>query len=122
MSNISIDALASEINELISDYGKHCTSVTKECVEKVARKTVTELKKNSPVATGKYKKGWKKTTVKENSSCLVVAIHDTKYSLVHLLEKGHQKRGGGRVAPIEHVAPAEQVAIAELEQEIISKI
>ena len=122
MSNISIDALASEINELISEYGKHCTSVTKECVEKVARKTVTELKKNSPSATGKYKKGWKKTTVKENASCLVVAIHDTKYSLVHLLEKGHQKRGGGRVPPIEHVAPAEQAAIAELEQEIISKI
>lgn len=56
MSNISIDALASEINELISDYGKHCTSVTKECVEKVARKTVTELKKNSPGCHRKVQK------------------------------------------------------------------
>lgn len=43
--------------------------------------------------------------MKENSTSLVIAIHDTKYSLVHLLEKGHQKRGGGRVAAIKHVEP-----------------
>ncbi|MDO5799114.1 MAG: HK97 gp10 family phage protein [Eubacteriales bacterium] len=121
-SSIQIDDLADEINRLVSDYGDHCAETTKDCVRKVAKKTLQRIKQEAPKKTGKYKKGWKKTTVKENSSCLVVAIHDTKYSLVHLLEKGHQKRGGGRVPPIEHVAPAEQAAIAELEQEIISKI
>ena len=58
----------------------------------------------------------------DRSKSLIVAIHDTKYSLVHLLEKGHQKRGGGRVAAIKHVEPAEQAAIAELEKEIASKL
>lgn len=122
MSNsIRIDDLAAEINSLVEDYGKHCAATTKECVNNVAKRTVAKLKQNSPVATGKYKKGWKKTVVKENATSLIVAIHDTKYSLVHLLEKGHQKRGGGRVAAIKHVEPAEQAAIAELEKEMEKK-
>ena len=123
MSNsIKIDDLVAEINSLVEDYGKHCAATTKECVNNVAKRTVAKLKQNSPVATGKYKKGWKKTVVKENATSLIVAIHDTKYSLVHLLEKGHQKRGGGRVAAIKHVEPAEQAAIAELEKEIMSRL
>ena len=91
--SIRIDDLAAEINRLVEDYGKQCTETTKECVNNVAKKTVSKLKQTSPVNTGKYKKGWKKTVVKENSTSLVIAIHDKKYSLVHLLEKGHQERG-----------------------------
>lgn len=121
-NSIKIDNLADEINGLIANYGKHCTEVTKECVTKVAGNTLKKIKKNSPVKTGKYKKGWRKTVVKENSTSLVITVHDTKYSLVHLLEKGHQKRGGGRVPAIKHVEPAEQAAIAELEKEIMSKL
>lgn len=120
--SIRIDDLAAEINRLVEDYGKQCTETTKECVNNVAKKTVSKLKQTSPVNTGKYKKGWKKTVVKENSTSLVIAIHDAKYSLVHLLEKGHQKRGDGRVAAIKHVEPAEQAAIAALEKEIISRL
>lgn len=121
-NSIRIDDLAAEINHLVEDYGKQCTETTKECVNNVAKKTVSKLKQTSPVNTGKYKKGWKKTVVKENSTSLVIAIHDKKYSLVHLLEKEHQKRGGGRVAAIKHVEPAEQAAIAELEREITSRL
>ena len=118
MSNsIKIDSLADEINGLIADYGQHCTEVTKECVTKVAGKTLKKIKQASPV-----KKGWRKTVVKENSTSLVITVHDTKYSLVHLLEKGHQKRGGGRVPAIKHVEPAEQAAITELEKEISLKL
>ena len=85
MSNsIKIDGLADEINGLIVNYGKRCTEVTKECVTKVAGSTLKKIKKNSPVKTGKYKKGWRKTVVKENSTSLVITVHDAKYSLVHL--------------------------------------
>ena len=124
--SIRIDDLAAEINRLVEDYGKQCTETTKECVNNVAKKTVSKLKQTSPVNKsehgGKYKKGWKKTVEEETSTRLVVKIHDTEYRLVHLLEKGHQKRGGGRVQAIKHVEPAEQAAIAALEKEIISRL
>ena len=124
--NIKIDSMAAEINRLVENYGKDCAATTKECVNKVAKKTVARLKQNSPVRKGehggKYNKGWKKTVEEEKSTRLVVKIHDEEYRLVHLLEKGHQKRGGGRVAAIKHVEPAEQAAIEELEKEILAKL
>lgn len=117
-----IDSMASELNKLLQEYAKETSETTKDCVNTVAKKTLSKVRNTSPKKTGKYKKSWRKTVVTENANALVVSIHNEKYSLVHLLEKGHQKRGGGRVAAIPHVAPAEQGAIEMLEKEIRSKI
>ena len=55
----------------------------------------------------------------EDSKSLQVTVHSkNRYQIAHLLEHGHAKRGGGRVAARPHIAPAEENGIRQLEEEI----
>ena len=62
-----------------------------------------QLKATSPKRTGKYAKSW---TKKKRGRKIIV--HNKEYQLTQLLEKGHAKRGGGRVAARVHIAPVER--------------
>ena len=59
--------------------------------------------------TGKYKKSWSVKNVHEDSESIDLVVHSrNRYQIAHLLEHGHAKRGGGRVAAKPHIAAAEQ--------------
>lgn len=67
---------------------------------------------------GQYKKSFT-WTVKKARYSVVGTIGSRKYpSLVHLVEKGHAKMGGGRVPPYTHMAEGADVAFDELERRV----
>ena len=57
-----------------------------------------QIKTGAPSRTGRYKESWVATKQSESSQSLQMVVHSkNRYQLAHLLEKGHAKRGGGRV-------------------------
>lgn len=111
---IKVDQLANEISKALREYTTEVEDGLEEVKKEVAKEGVKQLKKTSPKLTGDYAKGWR---VKRVGTAQV--IHNaTDYQLTHLLEKGHAKRGGGRVPPKVHIAPVEEKVIEEFEKRV----
>lgn len=116
---VSIDQMASAIMEGLQEYADLAADELKESVKKAGKTVKYEIKQTAPKDTGKYAKSWTVKTVKETSNTLDVVVHSkNRYQIAHLLEHGHAKRGGGRVAARPHIAPAEEKAIETLEREV----
>ena len=93
----------------------------KKAVRKTATSVKNEISANAPVKSGRYKKSWTAKKTKENSHTLEMTVHSKdRYQLAHLLEKGHAKRNGGRVAGKPHIAPAEENG-ADMLESLIKK-
>lgn len=119
MANISIDQLANAIEKELEFYSKEVSEGTNKAAEEVAEDSVKTLKKTSPERTGKYARGWRNKAIKNARGAETQVIHNrTSYQLIHLLERGHAKRGGGRVAGRPHVKPVEKQAIKEFENKV----
>ena len=117
--SIDIDDLADEIMEGLMEYADLATDTVKKAVKKAGNTVKKEIQATAPSDTRKYKKSFKVTKRKETSNALEVTVHSKdRYQLTHLLEKGHAKRGGGRVSAIPHIAPAEEKGIRKLTEEI----
>lgn len=117
--SINIDDLADEIMAGLMEYEGLATDTVKKAVKKAGNKVKKEIQNNAPKDTGKYRNSFKVTKRKETANSLEVTVHSKdKYQLTHLLEKGHAKRGGGRVPAQPHIAPAEQEGIRLLTEEI----
>jgi HK97 gp10 family phage protein len=114
-----IDNLANEIMEGLKEYADLASDDVKKAVQKAGNTVRKEISENAPKDTGAYAKSWSVKKMKETSNCLEVTVHSkNRYQLAHLLEHGHAKRGGGRVAARPHIAQAEENAIETLETEI----
>ena len=117
--NVSIDNMDDVIMKELEKYANLATDDMKDAVKDTAKSIKSDIEGSAPVLTGRYKKSWRIKKIRENANSLDVLVHSSnRYQLTHLLEFGHAKRGGGRVSGKAHIAPAEEKAIAKLEQEI----
>lgn len=123
MANSKFD-FAKVIQDYLRVYDGAAVEVLTETITEVARESVKKLKAESPKgATGDYAKNWR-YTVERGRLRVGATVYGDKptYSLAHLLEHGHAKRGGGRVAPIVHIAPVEEWATDEVVDRYVTKM
>lgn len=122
----SIDSLADEIVKSLKEYTTEVEEDLEEVEKEVADEAVSELKSSSPKRKGKYAKSWRKKVVKTAGSSLgksqIVVYNSGHGQLTHLLENGHAKRGGGRVAPIVHIKPVEDKVIKDMESKTRARL
>lgn len=116
---IKVDQLADTIMQGLTEYADASTEWVKQSVQQVSKEVKKEIAANAPKRTGDYKKSWATKKTKETSNSLVMTVHSkNRYQIAHLLEHGHAKRGGGRVAAIPHIEPAEAAGVLTLQQKI----
>ena len=110
---VTVDGLADAINRELKEYAQSTSESVKDAVKK------TDISSSAPRRTGAYAKSWSVKTVKETADSLQVTVYSrNRYQIAHLLEHGHAKRGGGRVAAQPHIAPAEERGEKQLERMI----
>lgn len=118
-TKISIDSLSETVMKELNDYADVACDEMKKAVKDASTLVRNEIKATAPKATGAYAKSWSTKNTRETSRSLEVTVYSrNRYQLAHLLEFGHAKRGGGRVAGRSHIAPAEQDGIKQLEKDI----
>lgn len=116
---VPVGQMAAAIMEGLTEYADLAADKMKAAVKKSAKTVKSEISANAPSRTGRYAGSWATKTTKESSNALEITVYSpSRYMLAHLLEHGHAKRGGGRVAARPHIAAAEQQGIEELESEI----
>ncbi len=116
---VSIDRLAEAVMAGLTEYAELAADEMKSAVKKAGNTVKKDISANAPERTGQYAKSWRTKTTKESANALEVTVYSpSRYMLAHLLEYGHAKRGGGRVAARPHIAAAEEKGAEELDREI----
>lgn len=132
-SSVDIGRLASTVMDGLKEYADLVDEDMRECVQNSAKAIRKDIMANAPVRKdkpvpgekyppGSYKKSWRTKVVAQDSHSLETVIYSTNYQIAHLLEKGHAKKGGGRVEAIPHIAPAEEKGVAQLERDLMERI
>ena len=121
--NVSIDNMDDVIMKELEKYANLATDDMKDAVKDTANSVKKDIESSAPVLTGRYKKSWRIKKICENANSLDVLVHSSnRYQLTHLLEFGHAKRGGGRVAGKPHIEPAAEKGEQDLIKAIEEKL
>ena len=119
MASTEVGNLAAEIMDALEEYANATTEGLKKAVEDAGKTVKKEINANAPTDTGAYAKSWSVKKASETGNSIAVSVYSPKrYWQAHLLEHGHAKRNGGRVAAQPHIADAEATAIEQLEKDL----
>lgn len=118
MVDVSLDQLATEILRTTRDYIETTNAAVEREVIQTADAVLADVKSGSPERTGRYRRGWRLRKETSEAGLHLHAYNALKPGLTHLLEKGHAKRGGGRVAAKEHIGPAETANLPPMVERI----
>ena len=120
---VSIDEMDNAIMDELEKNADLAADELQAAVKETAASVRKDIQAGAPVDTGKYKKSWSVKNVREDSESIELVVHSrNRYQIAHLLEHGHAKRGGGRVAAKPHIASAEQRGNEKLVQTIEQKL
>ena len=103
--NVRVDQLAQELVMMVQQYTEDVAEAVELEADLTAEKIIQDVVRDSPRKTGKYARNWKITRQK-GDGWVKNTIHNKIHQLVHLLEFGHAKAGGGRVDGRPHLGPA----------------
>lgn len=106
------DAFSAALSDLLGDVKRAADDSLDEAVAHGIRTSAREWRKGAPVATGAYRASVRSRVDRRGGDAEAHA-YSTKPGLPHLLEKGHAKVGGGRVAGREHIAPAAEAGFLD---------
>ena len=118
---IQISEMERVIMDALEQYADKAADVIGETLPLVGQETAQDLRATSPKLTGNYAASWTygmQTSRGSKKKNKLVVYNKKHYRIVHLLEKGHAKKNGGRVEAKVHVKPAQNRA----EQKAIERI
>jgi hypothetical protein len=119
MVRIGGEDAARAIVTAMRDYTEEVSEAIRQEVDDASKDIKGGIETRSPRRTGKYRKGWKITKRDTQGVTSRIVHHSVPgYRLVHLLEHGHAKQGGGRVRAIPHVKPAADPRIEQMVENI----
>ena len=117
---INVGDLADEIANTLSGYTVNVAEGVKVAVDETMKELVADTKKDAPDRSGRYKKAIASKVCFEDNYEKRVTWYVKKpfYALSHLLEKGHAKRGGGRVKAYPHIENNREKAEARFTERV----
>jgi hypothetical protein len=114
----TIEQLAKEMSSTMKAYINDVSVAIENKLDTTSDKVLDEVKRTAPRNKGKYAEGFTKTEDNKYGRSRRIVWNKKYYRLVHLLEFGHAKVNGGRVAGKPHMRPAYEKYGAALPNEI----